>query len=121
VAIAAGGFHSLALKDDGTVVLWGGYGLIRGSVPTGLAKVVAIATGDYHSLALKADGTVVAWGLNTAGQCEVPGGLRSVALIAARGSHSMVLLDDLAPLSKAPLVPAASGRSEAEQVQVLRL
>ena len=56
------------------MVFWGGYGLIRGSVPPGLTSVVAIATGDYHSLALRRNGTVIAWGLNTAGQStSLPG------------------------------------------------
>ena len=49
LAIAAGGFHSLALKKDGTVVSWGTYGLVQCDVPPGLSNVVAIATGDYHS------------------------------------------------------------------------
>ena len=48
-AIAAGAFHSLALKSDGTVVGWG-----QTTIPAGLGGVTAIAAGDYYSLALKA-------------------------------------------------------------------
>jgi hypothetical protein len=41
VAIAAGGFSSLALKSDGTIVAWGSIT----NVPSGLSNVVSIATG----------------------------------------------------------------------------
>ena len=70
MAIAAGGYHDLALKQDGTVVAWGAgepgqsaewdYGQL--TVPDGLNRVVAIAAGLLHSLALKQDGTVAMWG-----------------------------------------------------------
>ena len=64
VAIEAGGSHSLALKEDGTVVAWGWNEYHQCDVPSGLKDVVAIEAGDSHSLALKEDGTVVAWGWN---------------------------------------------------------
>ena len=53
VAIASGGYHSLALKGDGTVVVWGWNALGQCNVPSGLTNVVAIAGGDSHSLALE--------------------------------------------------------------------
>src|SRR5216684_561096 len=60
-AIAAGGYHSLALKSDGTVVAWGCDGSGESTVPANLTGVIAIAAGELHSLALKSDGAVVAW------------------------------------------------------------
>ena len=54
VAIAAGIFHNLALKNNGTVVAWGDNSRGQTNVPTGLSNVVAVAAGDYHSLALAA-------------------------------------------------------------------
>ncbi len=78
-AIAAGAYHSLALKADGTVWAWGwndkgqlGNGnttsqATPAQVP-GLDQVVAVSAGFRHSLALKADGTVWAWGYNAEGQ-----------------------------------------------------
>lgn len=80
-AIAAGGYHSLALKNDGTVWAWGfgldgelGNGLhttsstpVKVSFPAGTV-ITAIAAGLYHSLAIKNDGTVWAWGRNVNGQ-----------------------------------------------------
>ena len=44
-AIAAGEYHSLALKNDGTVVAWGGNGSGQTTVPPGLSGVAAIAAG----------------------------------------------------------------------------
>jgi hypothetical protein len=73
VAIAAGGYHSMALKADGTVVAWGKNMYHESEVPLGLDGVVAISAGLDHSLALKADGTVVAWGQLTGVQFEAPG------------------------------------------------
>jgi alpha-tubulin suppressor-like RCC1 family protein len=78
-AISAGGWHSVALKQDGTVWTWGwnddgqiGDGSnTNKTIPTqvpNLNNVVQIAAGSYHNLALKNDGTVWAWGDNLYGQ-----------------------------------------------------
>ena len=53
--LAAGAYHNLALKSDGTVVGWGYNGEGQVSVPDGLSNVVSVAAGFYHSLALKAE------------------------------------------------------------------
>jgi len=79
--IAAGSFHSLALRDDGTVWAWGynffgqlgdGSGLyLDSNTPvsvSGLSNVSSVSAGVNHSLALKSDGTVWAWGWNDIGQ-----------------------------------------------------
>ena len=75
VKIAAGVDHSLALKADGTVAVWGRNNHGQLNMPPGLSGVASIAAGAHHSLALKADGTVVAWGENFRGQTDVPPGL----------------------------------------------
>jgi len=85
-AIAAGAFHNLALRFDGTVVAWGDNSLgqlgnnnpgIDSDVPVQvlgpggvgiLRNIVAIAAGGLHSLALTSDGHVYAWGNNFDGQ-----------------------------------------------------
>jgi len=84
--ISAGVFHSLALKDDGTVVGWGSNEHGQINVPGNLKDVIAIDAGVFHNLALKSDGTVVAWGINDLGQCDVPEGLNRVIAIAAGGA-----------------------------------
>ena len=60
--IAAGVYHSLALKTDGTVVAWGQNGFGQTSPPVDLSNVTAIAAGWGTSLALKRDGTLEEWG-----------------------------------------------------------
>ena len=52
VVIAAGHMHSLALKQDGTVVAWGTIVFGQTTVPVGLSNVIAIAAGGSGSLAI---------------------------------------------------------------------
>ncbi len=72
-------FHSLALKNDGTVWAWGSdiYGQLGDGgnstqpVPvqvSSLTNVIAITAGQTSSYALKNDGTVWSWGGNSSGQ-----------------------------------------------------
>jgi alpha-tubulin suppressor-like RCC1 family protein len=78
-SVACGNWHSLALKNDGTVIAWGNNG--TGQLGDGtnnsrgeatpvkeLSGVVALAAGNWHNLALKEDGTIWAWGNNSTGQ-----------------------------------------------------
>jgi YD repeat-containing protein len=94
VAVAAGVFHSLALRADGTVVAWGDNYYFQATVPAGLSNVVAVAAGYDQSMALRADGTVVAWGYNDFGQTTVPAGLSNVVAVAAGDYHSLALRAD---------------------------
>jgi alpha-tubulin suppressor-like RCC1 family protein len=57
VAVAAGWYHSVALRADGTVLVWGrnAYGIA--APPSGLLNVAGIATGEGHGLVL------VNWGV----------------------------------------------------------
>jgi len=105
-AIAGGGFHSLALKSDGTVWAWGynadgelGNGTFTNSnAPVqvlGLSGVTAIAGGGFHSLALKSDGTVWAWGYNAGGNAPVQVlGLSGMTAIAGLDLSSLALKGD---------------------------
>lgn len=91
VAVAAGSFHDLALRPDGTVVGWGQNSDGQISIPPGLTNVIRIASGGNHSLALRKNGTVVAWGSNTFGESLVPAGLSNVVAIAAGAYNSLAI------------------------------
>src|SRR5262245_55469815 len=59
-AIAAGTGHTVALKADGSVVVWGDNSSGQTTVPVAAQSgVTAIAAGTGHTVALKADGSVV--------------------------------------------------------------
>ncbi len=84
--ISTGGYHSLAIKSDGTLWTWGFNGNNQLGDGTGSNKPspittayggttwCKISTGRRHSLALKTDGTLWAWGLNSSGQIGVGDG-----------------------------------------------
>lgn len=93
IAIAAGGSHTLGLRENGTVIAWGATNYGQTTVPAGLTNVTAIAAGGWHSLAVS-NGAVVAWGDNADGQTDVPEDLTNVVAVAAGGQHSLALRRD---------------------------
>jgi alpha-tubulin suppressor-like RCC1 family protein len=115
--LAAGGDHSLALKD-GKVLSWGrndfgqlGDGtktkrLIPGQV-SGLSGVTAIAAGGFHSLALDDNGTVWAWGKNNVGQ--LGDGTKTKRLIPVQ--VKVQSSDGLVPLSNIKAIAAGCSHS----------
>ncbi|HQN77039.1 MAG TPA: hypothetical protein PLP45_01970 [Syntrophales bacterium] len=128
IAVAAGWYHTIILKNDGTVWVWGknNYGQLGDNTTTDrwapvqvvgtggtgfLTGVTAFAGGFYHTLALKDDGTVYAWGKNGDGQlgdntttnrltpAQVVGAggtgfLTGVTALAAGASHTAALKGD---------------------------
>ncbi len=82
VQVAAGGYHSLALKGDGTVVAWGDNGYGQSSVPSGLFGVTAIAAGNSGSAAKLANGRWITWGQAPA-TTDDPWWARSVLAISS--------------------------------------
>ena len=79
VAIAAGRNHRVAVKNDGSVWVWGScsYGVDGYAGDTyrvtpinveGISNVVSVAAGNYFVMALCQDGSVWTWGNNQSGQ-----------------------------------------------------
>ncbi|WP_295392505.1 CARDB domain-containing protein [uncultured Thiodictyon sp.] len=112
-AIAGGAEHSLALKSDGSLWVWGKNW--RGQIGDGtqltdrrspvqiMTGVAAMAAGAAHSLALKTDGSLWAWGDNSSGQLG-DGSLTirlspvqvmtGVVAVAAGSAYSMAIKTD---------------------------
>jgi len=89
VAIAAGAYHSLALRSDGSIVGWGRSWSGQATPPSG-NDFVAIAAGGAHSLALRSNGSIVGWGDNEDGAATPPAGNNYIS-VAAGGAHSLAL------------------------------
>ncbi len=108
-AIAAGGKHSLALLEDGTVRAWGynrtgtvGDGTTmnrdRPTVVPGVREAIAIAASPGLSLALLANGTVLTWGGGNDNETVQPTprlvpGLKGVKAIAVGLAHGAALTE----------------------------
>lgn len=72
VGVAGGHEHTLGLRTDGSLWVWGR--IVGGTVTNRPVRIgvatdwTAVAGGAVHSVALKGDGSLWAWGANTSGQ-----------------------------------------------------
>lgn len=90
--LAAGGYYSLALKQEGTIAGWGDGSYGKTTPPAG-NNYIAVSAGGDHSLAIKQDGTIVGWGYNSDGQAAPPAGNNFTAVSAGQ-YHSLALRQD---------------------------
>lgn len=79
--IGAGGYHTVGLRNDGTVVAVGENSDGQCNV-SDWTNIVAVSAGYYHTVGLRSDGTVVAVGSNTYGQNNVSSWTDIVAIDA---------------------------------------
>ena len=70
IAIAAGNFHTVGLKSDGTAVAVG-YAADGQCDVSNWNGIVDIAAGVKHTVGLEADGSVITAGCNGSGRCDV--------------------------------------------------
>jgi len=104
MAVTAGGFHSLAIKSDGTLWAWGrnsdgqlGNGTIVSSpLPVQIGSGFSmLAAGSRHSLALKPDRTLWAWGYNANGQLGDGTQIDRKTPVMIGGSYSSIAAGEL--------------------------
>ena len=92
--IAAGNWHSMAVRRDGRIACWGRNNLGE-APPAGVdGDFVAVAAGYDHSLVLRRDGNVACWGYNRRDQAPPDGVEGDFVAIAAGGDHSLALRRD---------------------------
>ena len=117
--IAAGKYHSLAIKSDGTLWAWGrgdfgqlGLGDSKSGTHNTPQQVgtssnwKALAGGDFYSLALNNAGTLHAWGDNTVGQLgdsskaqsRAPKAITGAWKAVAAGSNHTLAIDSAGAL-----------------------
>ena len=90
--VAAGYYHTVGLKSDGTVVAVGSNEHEQCNVGS-WTDIIQVAAGGSHTVGLKSWGTVLAAGDNSYGQCDV-GDWRDITRVAAGDSHTVGLKSD---------------------------
>ena len=96
-----GGYHTVMLRADNTVLAFGDNQQGQSTVPTDLGPVRAIRAGREHCVALLPDGSLRMWGANTQFQCTQPSGLLArgerIRGIQSGGDRTIVLLSLATP------------------------
>jgi Regulator of chromosome condensation (RCC1) repeat len=90
--VSAGGWHTCALKTDGTIVCWGNNVEGETSIPAGLAPSTQMSTGFFTTCAVSTGGTVACWGDNYYGESTPPAGLTGAAQVSGGQYHSCARL-----------------------------
>ena len=96
VDIAATTSAVAAIKEDGSIVVWGNCTKGENNVPTFSDKPVELYGGRYHFTALTVDNEVVCWGDNIHKQCNVPEDLngKNIATIFAGFYQNYAVLEN---------------------------
>ncbi|WP_375758503.1 carboxypeptidase regulatory-like domain-containing protein [Corallococcus exercitus] len=92
VGVALGTYHSVLLKADGSLVLWGGEAAYL--PPLDVHDGVAVACARYTCFVLRADGTVLGWSMHSEPESVVPQGLKDVVSIDGGLTHVVAVTMD---------------------------
>ncbi|MCB1048511.1 MAG: T9SS type A sorting domain-containing protein [Calditrichaeota bacterium] len=93
VSVKTGSMNCIALKSDGSVVVWGldnTHGQL--TVPEPNTGFIAVADGSGAFMALKSDGSIVSWGATTTDEVPLPNS--GYVSIAAGGARCVGLRSD---------------------------
>ncbi len=116
IQVAAGGYHTCALKTDGTVYCWGGNSSgqlgdntnthrytpvqVKGVGGEGyLTDITQISAGGYHTCALKTNGAVYCWGNNSFGQLSDNTDINRYTPVQVKGVGGEGYLTDITQIS----------------------
>ena len=90
--VSVGGYHTVGLKSDGTVVAVGNNEHGQCDV-SDWTDIVAVSAGSSRTVGLKSDGTVVAVGSNSQGQCNVSD-WQDIVAVSVEGGKTVGLKSD---------------------------
>jgi len=83
--VAAGAWHTCALRAEGTIACWGNNNEGEASPPSG--TYTQIDAGSFHTCAVSSAGEIACWGQNTYGETNVPAATAGLPWVqAAAGS-----------------------------------
>ena len=88
IEVSAGGYFTVALKDDGTVIAWGKNNYGQCNVPSDLRNVKQISAGYEHAVALREDGTALVWGRYSLEQNQFISKFQNIKDISANYSYT---------------------------------
>jgi len=101
VDIASTGFSNAALKEDGSVIIWGNPAPAERELPPHEGKLVRIWGGRNHYVGLTDSGQLIAWGNNTFNQSVVPALSEGAQVVEVfSGYYQNYMLDSNGKLTK---------------------
>ena len=90
VALAAGVVHTLALREDGSLIRWGHAAELP---PPGTSNLTSIAAGSFHSMGIRTDGSLWIWSPGQA-VMNYPPSATNLIKVSAGNIHVMALRAD---------------------------